>query len=97
MYKETARYPVQRGVAPNMNSLDIGRAVTNGTLNGKYLDLSAEGKSCLYHAQLPNGTTDIALANISNKTLNFDRAGFSVTDSVHGSAIQHLASNEIEK
>jgi hypothetical protein len=83
------------GVAPNLNSLDIGRAISNGSLNGKYLDLSAEGKSCLYHAELPNGTSDIVLVNTSNRTLNFDEgAYYSVTITVHGTAIQHLAAND---
>jgi hypothetical protein len=83
------------GVAPNLNSLDIGRAISNGSLNGKYLDLSAEGKSCLYHAELPNGTTDIMLVNTSNRTLNFDEgAYYSVTITVHGTAIQHLGAND---
>lgn len=83
------------GVAPKLNPLDIGRAISNGSLNGKYLDLSAEGRSCLYHAELPNGTTDIALVNTSNRTLSFDEgAYYSVTITVHGTAIQHLASDE---
>jgi hypothetical protein len=82
------------GIAPNLKSLDIGKAINNGTLNGKNIDLSDEGNSCLYHAQLPTGITDIALVNTSNDTLNFDRGGYSVTVSVHGSAIQHLAANE---
>jgi hypothetical protein len=79
------------GIAPDLKSVDIGKAINNGTLNGKSLDLSDEGSSCLYHAQLPTGITDIALVNTSNETLNFDRGGYSVTISVHGSAIQHLA------
>jgi hypothetical protein len=41
------------GVARNFKTLDIGNAINNGTLNGKNLDLSAEGRSCLYHAELP--------------------------------------------
>ena len=53
-----------------------------------------EGNSCLYHAQLPTGITDIVLVNTSNETLDFDRGSYSVTVSVHGSAIQHLAANE---
>lgn len=94
----TPKVTIVTGVAPNLNSLDIGNAINNGTLNGKYLDLSAEGKSCLYHAELPNGTTDIALANNSNKTLSFDDDGYySVTITVHGTAIQHLAANETRK
>lgn len=83
------------GVAPKLNPLDIGRAISNGSLNGKSIDLSVEGKSCLYHAELPNGTTDIALVNTSNRTLSFDEDGYySVTITVHGTAIQHLAANE---
>jgi hypothetical protein len=57
------------GVAPNLKTLDVGNAINNGTLDGKSLDLSAEGRSCLYHAELPNGTTDIALINTSNQVL----------------------------
>ena len=79
------------GVSPNLSTLNMGNAINNGTLNGKYLDLSNEGKSCLYHAQLPNGITDIALVNTSNGTLNFNEGGYSVTVSVHGTAIQHIA------
>ena len=91
----TPKVTVVTGVAPNLNSLDIGNPINNGTLNGKYLDLSAEGKSCLYHAELPNGTTDIALANNLNETLSFDDGGYySVTMTVHGTAIQHLAANQ---
>lgn len=83
------------GVAPNLNHLDIGRAISNGTLDGNSIKLSIEGKSCLYHAELPNGTTDIVLVNTSNKTLSFDKGGYhSVTVTVHGTAIQHLAANE---
>jgi|GEM_PF-537891 hypothetical protein len=79
------------GVAPNFKSLDIDNAINNGTLDGKNLDLSAEGKSCLYHTELPNGTTDIALVNTSNQTLNFNEGGYpSVTVSAHGMAIQHI-------
>jgi hypothetical protein len=91
----TPKVTILTGVAPNLNSLDIGNAINNGTLNGKYLDLSAEGKSCLYHAELPNGTTDIVLANNLNKTLSFDDDGYySVTITIHGTAVQHLAANE---
>ena len=79
---------------PHLKSLDVGKAINNGTLNGKVLDLSDEGNSCLYHAQLPTGITDIVMVNTSNETLNFDRGGYSVTVSVHGTAIQHLAANE---
>lgn len=85
------------GVAPNLKSLDFGKAINNGTLNGKNLDLSDEGKSCLYHTDLPNGVTDIGLINTSNRTIDFDTGGYSVTLSIHGTAAQHLAANETEK
>jgi hypothetical protein len=58
---------VVTGIAPKLNTLNIGNAINNGTLDDKTLDLSAEGRSCLYHAELPNGITDIALINISIK------------------------------
>lgn len=85
------------GVAPDLKTLNIGQAINNGTLNGKSLDLSDEGNSCVYHTELPTGITDIALVNTSNETLNFNRGGYSVTITVHGSAIEHLASNETAK
>jgi hypothetical protein len=85
------------GIAPNLKSLDVGKAINNGTLNGKSLDLSDEGNSCLYHSHLPTGITDIALVNTSNETLNFDRGGYTLTVTVHGSAMQHLAANETGK
>ena len=80
------------GTVPNLNTLNIGNHINNGTLDGNSLNLSAEGKSCLYHAELPNNISDIALVNTSNQTLNFDRDGYSsVTVSAHGTAIQHMA------
>jgi hypothetical protein len=82
------------GIAPRLNTLDVGNAINNGTLDDKALDLSDEGRSCLYHAELPNGITDIALINISNETINFDEGGYSVTVSAHGTAIQHTGSNQ---
>ena len=82
------------GIAPNLKSLEVGKEINNGTLNGRRLDLSDEGNSCLYHALLPKGITDIVLVNTSNETLNFDRGGYSVTVTVHGTAIQHLGANQ---
>lgn len=82
------------GMAPRLNTLDVGNAINNGTLDEKNLDLSAEGRSCLYHAELPNGITDIALLNTSNGTLSFDEGGYSATVSAHGTAIQHIGSNQ---
>jgi hypothetical protein len=81
------------GIAPKLNTLDVGSAINNGTLDGENLDLSNEGRSCLYHAELPNGITDIALINTSNRTLNFNEGGYSVAVSAHGTAIQHIGSN----
>jgi hypothetical protein len=67
-------------------------AISNGTLDGNSIDLSVEGKSCLYHAELPNNVSDIILANTSNQTLNFNEGGYySVTVSAHGTAIQHMS------
>lgn len=82
------------GGAPNLESLNLGLAISNGTLDGKPVDLSDKGNSCLYHAELPMATTDIAIVNTSNETLSFDRGGYSVTISVHASAIQHLDQND---
>ena len=55
---------------------------------------SSFATSCLYHAELPNGITDVALVNASNETLNFNDGEYSVTMSAHGTAIQHIASNQ---
>ena len=85
---------VVTGIAPKLNTLNIGNAINNGTLDDKTLDLSAEGRSCLYHAELPNGITDVALINTSNGTLNFNEGGYSVTISAHGTAMQHIGSNQ---
>jgi hypothetical protein len=82
------------GITPKLNTLNVGNAINNGTLDEKNLDLSAEGRSCLYHAELPNGITDVALINTSIGTLNFNEGGYSVTVSAHGTAIQHIESNE---
>jgi hypothetical protein len=83
------------GIAPNLNALNIGNAINNGTLDGNSLDLSSEGNSCLYHAELPNSISDIALVNTSNQTLNFNEGGYSsVTISAHGTAIQHMAATK---
>jgi hypothetical protein len=82
------------GISPKLNTLNVGNAINNGTLDEKNLDLSAEGRSCLYHAELPNGITDVALINTSIGTLNFNEGGYSVTVSAHGTAIQHIESNE---
>jgi hypothetical protein len=83
---------VVTGIAPNLSTLNIGNAINNGTLDGNSLDLSAEGTSCLYHAELPSNISDLVLVNTSNQTLNFSEGGYySVTVSAHGTAIQHMA------
>jgi hypothetical protein len=88
----TSKVTVVIGIAPNLNTLNIGKSISNGTLDGDGLDLSDEGNSCLYHADLPNNISDIALVNTSNQTLNFSEGGYpSVTVSAHGTAIQHMA------
>jgi hypothetical protein len=87
----TPKVTIVTGIAPNLNTLNIGNAINNGTLDGNSLDLSDEGNSCLYHAELPNNISDIALVNTSNQTLNFNEGGYpSVTVSAHGTAIQHI-------
>jgi hypothetical protein len=77
------------GVAPNLTTLDMGGAISNGTLNGNSLDLSDEGTSCLYHAAIPSNITDIALVNTSGETLDFDEGGYSVTVSAHAIVGEH--------
>jgi len=71
------------GVAPNFTTVDVGNAINNGTLDGRNIDLSVEGTSCLYHGEIPNGITDIALVNTSNQTLNFDAGGYTVAITAH--------------
>lgn len=53
------------GFAPKLNTLNVGIAINNGTLDEKALDLSDEGRSRLYHSGLPKGITDIALTSLS--------------------------------
>jgi hypothetical protein len=90
----TPKVTVVTGIAPNLNTLNIGNVINNGTLDGNNLDLSDEGNSCLYHADLPNNISDIVLVNTSNQTLNFNEGGYSsVTVSAHGTAIQHMAAS----
>jgi hypothetical protein len=77
------------GVAPNLTTLDMGSAINNGTLDGNSLDLSNEGTSCLYHAEIPSNVTDIALVNTSGETLDFEQGGYSVTVSAHATVAEH--------
>jgi hypothetical protein len=62
----TPKLSIITAIAPDLRTLDFGEPINNGILKGNRLDLSAEGKSCLYHAELPNGITDIALLNIQS-------------------------------
>jgi hypothetical protein len=88
----SSKVSIMTGIAPNLETLNIGSAISNGTVDGNNFDLSVEGKSCLYNAELPNNVSDIVLANKSNQTLNFNEDGYySVTVSAHGTAIQHMA------
>ena len=88
----SSKVSIMTGIAPNLKTLNIGSAISKGTVDGNNFDLSIEGKSCLYHAELPNNVSDIILANISNQTLNFNEDGYySVTVSAHGTAIQHMS------
>jgi hypothetical protein len=92
----TSKVAIVTGIAPNLNTLNIGNAINNGTLDGESLDLSSEGKSCLYHAELPINISDIVLVNTTNQTLNLNDGGYSsVTVSAHGTAIQHVAAPTI--
>lgn len=93
----TPELTIFTGVTPQLKSLDLGLPINNGMLDGKSLELSYEGKSCLYHADLPIGITDIGLINTSNRTIDLDTGAYSVTISIHGTAAQHLGSNENEK
>src|ERR671919_1313856 len=87
----TSKVTIATGIAPNLNTLNMGKSINNGTLDGNSLDLSEEGNSCLYHTELPINISDIALVNTSNQTLNFNEGGYhSVTVSAHGTAIQHM-------
>jgi hypothetical protein len=87
----TSKVAIVTGIAPNLNTLNIGNAINNGTLDGESLDLSSEGKSCLYHAELPINISDIVLVNTTNQTLNLNDGGYSsVTVAAHGTAIQHV-------
>ena len=86
---------VVTGGTSNLHTLNIKNAIIKGTLDGNNnLVLSELGRSCLYYAELPNGVTDIILENNSNGTLNFNERGYSVTVSAHGTAIQHIGSNQ---
>lgn len=90
-----SKITVVTGGTSNLYTLNIKNATIKGTLDGNNnLVLSKLGRSCLYHTEPPNGVTDIVLVNTSNGTLNFNERGYSVTVSAHGTAIQHIGSNQ---
>jgi len=60
------------GVKPDYKSLKLERIAENGTLAGEPIRLYISGYTCLYQADIPAGTVDIALLNTSNETLAFD-------------------------
>lgn len=81
---------VVSGIAPNLKSLVAKSPIINGTLDGESFDLSIKGESCLYHSDLPNGVNDIAAINTSNETLGFNNGSYSLTVTIHGTAVQHI-------
>lgn len=67
------------GVAPDVAPIDMGYVAP----------LSNPPSSCLYHGEIPEGITDIALINTSEETVAFytrSSAGYSVTITIHGEA-----------
>lgn len=71
------------GVAPSFKTVKIRGAITTGTIDGKSIPLSNKGAPCLYHADIPAGTTDIALVNTSADILKFDQGEYGVTITTH--------------
>jgi hypothetical protein len=51
--------------------------------------LSNPPSSCVYHAGLGEGITDIALINTSDRVVNFRNAGYSATITIHGELAEH--------
>ena len=65
------------GVAPDVAPIDMDYVAP----------LSDPPKSCLYHGEIPEGITDIALINTSDDAIWFvgkGSAGYSVTITIHG-------------
>ena len=75
----------------NLTSLNVGKPLNNAILNGKAINLSNKGTSCIYHTMLPDGITDIDMANTSNETLSFDKGGYSVAISAHTTSPEMMA------
>lgn len=63
------------GVAPNVSPVELAYVAP----------LSNPPTSCVYHADLGEGITDIALANTSDNKVRFHgNAGYTVTITIHG-------------
>jgi hypothetical protein len=71
----TSKVTLMVGVKPDFRSVELERIAENGTLDGEPIPLYITGYTCLYHADIPAGTADIALLNTSNETLAFDADG----------------------
>ena len=68
------------GVAPNVAPVTLDYVAP----------LSNPPVSCVYHAALGEGITDIALINTSDKRVNFKgSAGYSATITIHGELAEH--------
>ena len=70
------------GVAPDVAPIDMGYVAP----------LSNPPDSCLYHGEIPEGITDIALINTSEERVAFfgmSSAGYSVTITIHGVAAEN--------
>jgi hypothetical protein len=84
-----SKVSIATGIGPKLKTLGLGNAIINGTVDDKKVALSTPGRACLFQSDLPNGITDIVLINTSNESLDFDAGRYSVTVSIHGTAIQH--------
>ena len=73
------------GIAPDFKTVKMegNGPIMSGTLDGKPIPLSIKGVSCIYHGDIPAGTTDIALVNTSGDVVRFDQGGYGVTITAH--------------
>jgi hypothetical protein len=70
------------GSIPNMNELDLGKAIDNATITDGSkgeVTLSKDGQYCLYRAELPETTSDVILVNDSGDTLKLSNMRYYVT------------------
>jgi hypothetical protein len=70
-----SKVTLMAGVKPDYKSVRLERIAENGTLDGAPIRLYISGYTCMYQADIPAGTVDIALLNTSNETLAFDADG----------------------